>query len=92
MDYALLAMSTSSFAAASREGYYVAGSRASEELQIFTDDKTELRDYAIQKSSERMAAMELIRSLWVKTLCNCDRNDDFNGVVRSRFVTQEGAT
>ncbi|MEZ6063972.1 MAG: hypothetical protein R3C19_26810 [Planctomycetaceae bacterium] len=61
VDYALLAMSSSSFAAASREGFYVASSRAREGLQIFTDDKESLRNYAIQKSSERMAAMELIR-------------------------------
>jgi conjugative relaxase-like TrwC/TraI family protein len=58
-DVVFLSESSASFGAASREQFYVSSSRAKEATVIVTDDKQALRNTAILRSSERMAAMDL---------------------------------
>lgn len=53
-----VAQSSSSFLAASKEGFYVGCSRGKENIRIFTDDRIELQR-AIGNSSQRMSALEL---------------------------------
>lgn len=52
-----VAQSSTSFLAASKEGFYVSCSRGKENIRIFTDDKLELQR-AIGNSSRRLSALE----------------------------------
>ena len=58
VDRVFIAMSESSFAASSREQFYVSASRARHEVRIFTDDKDALRE-AVQRSEQRWSALEM---------------------------------
>jgi conjugative relaxase-like TrwC/TraI family protein len=60
MDCVFVAESSESFRAADREQFYVSASRFKESLTIYTDDKRELLA-AVRKSSQRPAAMDLIK-------------------------------
>jgi ATP-dependent exoDNAse (exonuclease V) alpha subunit len=60
MDCVFVAESSESFRAADREQFYVSASRFKESLTIYTDDKQELLA-AVRKSSQRPAAMDLIK-------------------------------
>lgn len=58
VDRVLIAESTQSLPAASREQFYVSASRARESVTVFTDSKRELKE-AIQSSGHRVSAREL---------------------------------
>lgn len=63
VDHVFLGIdSQSAHAAASLEGFYVASSRGRYSCKIYTDSREELRD-AIQNSSARQSAMELLAQL-----------------------------
>jgi conjugative relaxase-like TrwC/TraI family protein len=58
VDHVLIAQSSMSYAAASREGFYVAVSRGRKSATIYTDDRGELKA-AIARSDPRLSATEL---------------------------------
>jgi conjugative relaxase-like TrwC/TraI family protein len=58
VDRVFIAQSEASFAAGSREAFYVAVSRARESATVFCDDKAALLD-AVQRSHQRVSAREL---------------------------------
>jgi len=58
VDRVLIAESTRSLMAISREQFYVSVSRGRESVTIYTDDKDGLRE-AVTRSSQRMSAIEL---------------------------------
>ena len=60
VDRVLIAESTASLPAASRQQFYVSASRAKESVTVYTDDKLALRD-AVQRESARMTASDLVR-------------------------------
>lgn len=60
VDHVLIAESSHSFPAASREQWYVSVSRGRQGVQIFTDDKHALRE-AVTPSAARVSATELTR-------------------------------
>lgn len=60
VDRVLIAQSSDSFAASSREQFYVSVSRARERATVFTDDRSRLLD-AVRQTDERMSATELMR-------------------------------
>lgn len=60
VDHVLVAQSSMSYPAASKEGFYVAVSRGRKSCTIYTDDRRELKE-AIQRSSPRLTATELAR-------------------------------
>ena len=62
VDRVFVGESSQSFAAASREQFYVSVSRAREQALIFTDSKTELLQ-AIGRSDERLSGTELVSGL-----------------------------
>ncbi|MAS94912.1 MAG: conjugal transfer protein [Verrucomicrobiales bacterium] len=57
----LIAQSSDSFAAASREQFYVSVSRGKERVQIYTDDRTALQE-AVGISAKRRSALELAKA------------------------------
>lgn len=59
VDRVLIAQSSQSFPAASREQFYVSASRARQRLTLYTDDKAELKR-AVARSDPRPAAVELM--------------------------------
>lgn len=61
-DVALLALSSESLPAASREQFYVSVSRGREAVRIYTDDKEGMRD-AIQASGARLSATEMMEGV-----------------------------
>jgi conjugative relaxase-like TrwC/TraI family protein len=60
VDRVLIAQSSESFPATSREQFYVSASRARESLTVYTNDKAALR-HAIQKTDPRVTATELMK-------------------------------
>jgi conjugative relaxase-like TrwC/TraI family protein len=60
VDRVLIAQSSESFPATSREQFYVSVSRARESLTVYTNDKAALR-HAIQRSDPRVTATELMK-------------------------------
>ena len=54
-----LAQSTQSFSASNNKQFYVSTSRGEQRCFIYTDDKNGLRE-AVQQSSDRMSAKELV--------------------------------
>jgi hypothetical protein len=60
VDRVLIAESTASLPAASRQQFYVSASRATESVTVYTDDKEALRD-AVHRESVRTTANELLR-------------------------------
>lgn len=60
VDRVLIAESTTSLPAASRQQFYVSASRATESVTVYTDDKEALRD-AVHRESVRPTATELMR-------------------------------
>ncbi|AMV24230.1 Multifunctional conjugation protein TraI [Gemmata sp. SH-PL17] len=61
VDRVMVAQSSRSGAAASREQFYVSASRARQQMTVYTDDKEVLRE-AIGHSADRLSATELVRS------------------------------
>jgi Viral (Superfamily 1) RNA helicase len=59
VDRVFVGISSSSFPAASREGFYVAASRGREMVRIYTDEKNSLLD-AVNQSEDRMSATEFV--------------------------------
>lgn len=59
VDRVLVAQSSESFPATSREQFYVSASRARERLTVYTDDKAGLRA-AIRRADPRIAATDLL--------------------------------
>lgn len=59
--HVLIAQSTESGGATSAEQFYVSVSRGKKSVEIFTDDKQELREQ-IQRSHQRLSATELIKN------------------------------
>ncbi len=59
VDRVLIGQSSASFAASSKEQFYVSASRGREEVRVFTDSKADLLD-AVRRSDERLAATELV--------------------------------
>lgn len=81
----LVAQSSSSAAAASKEGFYVSCSRGKESIRIFTDDRIELQS-AIGNSSQRMSALEfggIEREIFM--------NEGLNGVQWAKRLAEERA-
>ena len=68
-----ISMSDLSFAATNEAALYVAASRGTHSVSIYTSDKTELRK-AIAKSSERMAAREVAKDHDEQLLQRMQRN------------------
>jgi hypothetical protein len=60
VERVLIAESTASLPAASRQQFYVSASRATESVAVYTDDKEALRD-AVHRESVRTTATELLR-------------------------------
>lgn len=58
-DVVFVGQSSDSFAASSREQFYVSASRARKQVVVYTNDKDALLD-AVSESDERLTAMELI--------------------------------
>jgi hypothetical protein len=58
VDRVILGMSSASLAATNQEQMYVSSSRAREKLSLFTDDKEAVKA-AIQRSSQKLAALDL---------------------------------
>ena len=59
VDRVLVGISSASFPAASREGFYVAASRGRDSVHIYTDDKPALLD-AVNQSDDRLSATEFV--------------------------------
>jgi conjugative relaxase-like TrwC/TraI family protein len=59
VDRVLVGISSASFPAASREGFYVAASRGREMARIYTDDKDALLD-AVNQTEDRLSATEFM--------------------------------
>ena len=60
VDHVLIAQGTEYGGASSQEQFYVSVSRGKQSVQIFTDDKTALREQ-IQRSHQRLSATELTK-------------------------------
>jgi hypothetical protein len=60
VDRVFIGQSARSFAASSREQFYVSVSRAKEQAIVYTDDKQALVE-AVSRADERMTATELVR-------------------------------
>ncbi len=60
VDRVLIAQSSQSFPASSREQFYVSASRAKKSVMVYTDDKEALRD-AIQRSDPHPLAIDLVK-------------------------------
>jgi hypothetical protein len=60
VDRVLIAESTASLPAASREQFYVSASRARESVTVYTDDKAALRE-AVRRENVRPTATDLMR-------------------------------
>jgi conjugative relaxase-like TrwC/TraI family protein len=60
VDRVLIAQSADSFAASSKEQFYVSVSRGRESAKIYTDDKQALKE-AVKDSSTRLSATELMQ-------------------------------
>jgi len=67
MDCVFVAESSESFRAADREQFYVSASRFKESLTVYTDDKHELLA-AVRKSSQRPAALDLVKKVLPEVL------------------------
>ncbi|AMV22605.1 MobF family relaxase [Planctomyces sp. SH-PL14] len=61
VDRVFIGQSAASFAASSREQFYVSASRGRKQVTIYTDNKTQLLD-AVHRSDERLSATELLSS------------------------------
>ncbi len=61
VQHVLIAQSTESGGASSAEQFYVSTSRGKKSVEIFTDDKEELRNQ-IQRSHQRLSATELTKN------------------------------
>lgn len=61
VDRVFISQSSASFGASSAEQFYVSASRARERAVIYTDDKAALLE-AVQKSSDRMSAVDLVKA------------------------------
>ncbi|GAA6168339.1 MobF family relaxase [Sessilibacter corallicola] len=61
VDHVFIAQSTDYGGAASSEQFYVSASRGKQSVEIFTDNKAELRDQ-IQHSHQRLSATELTKN------------------------------
>lgn len=59
VDRVLIGQSSQSWAATSREQFYVSASRGRQQVTVYTDDKAELRE-AIQRGDDRLSATELM--------------------------------
>ena len=59
VDRVLVGISSASFPAVSREGFYVAASRGRDSVHIYTDDKHALLD-AMNQSDDRLSATEFV--------------------------------
>jgi hypothetical protein len=59
VDRVFIGQSTQSWGATSREQFYVSASRGRQQVTVYTDDKSALRD-AIQRSDDRLTATELV--------------------------------
>ncbi len=62
VDRVFIGQSSQSFAASSREQFYVSASRGREQVVIFTDDKEDLL-HAVERSDERLSGTELVGGL-----------------------------
>ena len=58
VDRVILGMSSASLGATNQEQMYVSSSRAKEKLSLYTDDKEAVKA-AIQRSSQKLAALDL---------------------------------
>jgi ATP-dependent exoDNAse (exonuclease V) alpha subunit len=61
VDRVFIGISSASFPAASREGFYVAASRAREMATIYTDEKASLLE-AVSQTDDKLSATEFFRS------------------------------
>ena len=59
VDRVLVGQSSQSWAATSREQFYVSASRGRQRVTVYTDDKVALRE-AIQRTDERLSATEFV--------------------------------
>jgi conjugative relaxase-like TrwC/TraI family protein len=81
-DQVLIAQSTASSGAASREQIYVSGSRGRDAVKIYTDDKDMLRQ-AVQKSSQRPSAMDLQSQQQPRQMPAQEKTQQRAGLLRS---------
>jgi hypothetical protein len=94
VDRVFVGQSSQSFAASSREQFYVSASRGREQVVIFTDDKDELL-HAVERSDERLTGTELVEGLdaaWHRIAReNTERSMEEKSVaVAQRQIEREG--
>jgi conjugative relaxase-like TrwC/TraI family protein len=90
VDRVFIAQSSRSFAASSREQFYVSASRARESLTLYTDTLDGLRD-AVDQADHRTTAMELIQDRpmeWIRQRLSHFRRW-LNGPTRPRIVAPQ---
>lgn len=86
VDRVFIGQSSRSFAASSREQFYVSVSRGREQALVFTDDKAGLLE-AVRRGDERLSATELVRGRPVFRPPERVRPDHVrHGVARSRIA------
>ncbi|MFO0835807.1 MAG: MobF family relaxase [Phycisphaerales bacterium] len=81
VDRVFIGQSSRSFAASSREQFYVSASRGREQALVFTDDKAGLLD-AVRRGDDRLSGTELVRGAQLPKRPQRVRH----GVVRSRVA------
>jgi ATP-dependent exoDNAse (exonuclease V) alpha subunit len=61
VDKVIVAQSSLSLGASTKEQFYVSVSRGKESVSVYTDNKTELKEAVTNRTAERMTALELQR-------------------------------
>jgi hypothetical protein len=86
VDRVFVGISSMSFPAASREGFYVAASRGREMARIYTDDRSSLLD-AITQTDDRLSATEFLSARDQR-----DRRDTLRRMERQRKAAERTIT
>lgn len=73
VDKVIVAQSSLSFGASTKEQFYVSVSRGKESVSVYTDNKAELKEIVTNRSAERMTALELEK----QSLANRVREQQF---------------
>jgi len=85
VDRVFIGVSSMSFTAASREGFYVAASRARDTARIYTDDRESLLQ-AVTQNEDRMSATEFLAARDQR-----DRGESVRRMERQRQTEREAA-
>ncbi len=74
VDRVFVGQASESFAASSREQFYVSASRARQQVTVYTDDKHALME-AVSRADERLTATELLNSVTQRQLTEQQERD-----------------